>query len=122
MPAFYAPPSAYTCPMVATRTKQKVLPATPRFASLDAFRGFVILTMIWVNYCAGIKGLPAWMEHAPSDLDGYTFVDLVFPGFLFIVGMAIPFALGRRVAAGVSPLSLLPRIISRSGLSQQPSL
>lgn len=71
-----------------------------RLASLDAFRGLTILAMTFVNELAGMRGVPAWMKHYPADGDGMTFVDAVFPGFLFIMGMAIPFALGRRVDRG----------------------
>jgi hypothetical protein len=73
-----------------------------RLASLDAFRGFVILAMIWVNYIAGMPGIPYWLEHSGPRADGVTLPDLVFPGFLFIVGVAIPLALRRAAADGMS--------------------
>jgi len=66
-----------------------------RVLSIDAFRGITILIMIFVNTLAGVSGVPAWMEHMPSTVDGMTFVDVVFPAFLFIVGMSIPFALAQ---------------------------
>lgn len=88
--------------------------APARLASLDAFRGFVILTMIFVNYCSGMSGIPWWMEHAPADMDGYSYVDVVFPGFLFIVGVAIPLSLQKRIARGDSRWGLLFRIIPRA--------
>ena len=84
-----------------------------RLASLDAFRGFDILTMIFVNYCAGIANIPGWMKHAPSNIDGYTFVDIVFPGFLFIVGVAIPLAIQSRLAKGDQPWQVLMHIARR---------
>jgi predicted acyltransferase len=56
----------------------------------------VILAMLFVNDLTGVKGAPPWMLHAPTLHDGMTFVDLVFPAFLFMVGMSIPLALGRR--------------------------
>jgi len=68
----------------------------PRLLSLDAFRGFVIVLMIWVNYVAGMPGIPYWLEHAGPQADGITLPDLVFPGFLFIAGMSIPFSLRRQ--------------------------
>ncbi|HEV2694014.1 MAG TPA: DUF5009 domain-containing protein, partial [Verrucomicrobiae bacterium] len=64
-----------------------------------------MFTMIFVNDLAGAprKVVPDWMVHF-SDRhkhgSGMTFVDLVFPGFLFIVGMSIPFALGGRLSKG----------------------
>src|SRR5690606_26130170 len=70
-----------------------------RIASIDILRGFTILLMIFVNDIAGVAGLPGWMKHyQPPDGDGMTFVDVIFPAFLFIVGMSIPFALRRRLA------------------------
>ncbi|MCC5876978.1 MAG: DUF5009 domain-containing protein [Candidatus Sumerlaeia bacterium] len=73
-------------------------PGTERLLSIDVLRGVTILVMIFVNDVASVAGTPAWMKHFyPYDADGMTFVDVVFPAFLFIVGMAIPFALGRRL-------------------------
>ncbi len=76
-----------------------------RLLSLDAFRGAVILAMIWVNYLAGMPGIPYWLEHTGPRADGINFPDLVFPGFLFIAGMAIPLAL-RRSIGQVTPALL----------------
>jgi predicted acyltransferase len=39
-------------------------PAPERSTSLDAFRGCVIVTMIWVNYLPGMPGIAFWLEHA----------------------------------------------------------
>jgi hypothetical protein len=52
--------------------------------------------MLFVNEVAGVRGAPAFLLHKPHDADGMTATDVVFPAFLFIVGMAIPFALGGR--------------------------
>lgn len=84
-----------------------------RLTSLDAFRGFVILAMIWVNYIAGMPGIPYWLEHSGARADGITLPDLVFPGFLFIVGVAIPLALRRAAAEGMSA-GLLGKLLWRS--------
>ncbi len=84
--------------------KQKTL--TPaRVTSIDALRGFVMFTMIYVNDIAGAphRLIPDWMVHF-SDRhrhgSGMTFVDLVFPAFLFVMGMSIPFAVGARLSKG----------------------
>ncbi len=93
----------------------EVRPAKPaRLACLDAFRGLDILVMIFVNYVAGMRLSPAWLQHVGSDVDGYTITDVVFPGFLFIVGVAIPLALHRRMMAGESPWKLAKHILSRT--------
>ncbi len=75
-----------------------------RITSIDALRGFVMFMMIFVNDLSGAgKIVPDWMVHF-SDRhpkgSGMTFVDLVFPAFLFIVGMSIPFAIGARIEKG----------------------
>lgn len=95
-------------------TENSPVSQSGRLASLDVFRGLTILTMIWVNDLAGVAGAPWWMRHMPSDADGMTFVDLVFPAFLFIVGMAMPFALGRRLDKGISMLSTVGHVLLRT--------
>ncbi|MBV8254851.1 MAG: DUF5009 domain-containing protein [Chitinophaga sp.] len=85
-----------------------------RILSIDAFRGITILVMIFVNNVAGVSGIPHWMEHAHADEDAMTFVDVVFPAFLFIVGMSIPFAINSRLAKGDSFWQLQWHIIWRT--------
>ena len=68
-----------------------------RILSIDIFRGLTIFLMVFVNDLAGVSDIPAWMKHVPADFDGMTFVDVVFPAFLFIVGMAVPFAVKNRL-------------------------
>jgi heparan-alpha-glucosaminide N-acetyltransferase len=85
-----------------------------RLACLDAFRGLDILIMIFVNYVAGMHLSPAWLQHVGNGVDGYTITDVVFPGFLFIVGVAIPLALHKRMLAGGPPWKLAQHILSRT--------
>ena len=54
-----------------------------RVLSIDVFRGIIIFTMVFVNELAGVENVPQWMKHLPADVDGMTFVDLVFPAFLY---------------------------------------
>src|SRR5947207_11757103 len=90
-------------------------PETSRILSIDVLRGLTILVMMFVNDLAGVKGVPPWMHHVhPSDSDGMTFVDVVFPAFLFIVGMSIPFAVGRRLERGERPAKVWGHIIGRA--------
>ena len=76
-----------------------------RASALDALRGYAILTMVLSGTIAyGI--LPGWMYHAqvpppahtfdPS-IYGITWVDLVFPFFLFAMGAAFPFSIGKKI-------------------------
>ncbi|MBR5855827.1 MAG: DUF5009 domain-containing protein [Bacteroidales bacterium] len=93
-----------------------------RIASIDIMRGITIAAMI---LCANIgfnSNLPAWMFHAQTppptyafnpDVPGITWVDLVFPFFLFTMGAAIPLAMRKRIEKGVKPLSLIPTLCKR---------
>lgn len=70
--------------------------------------------MIFVNDLASIQDVPSWLKHAPSEADAMTFADLVFPAFLFIVGMAILFAIHRRIACGETIASIWKHILIRT--------
>src|SRR6185503_17616212 len=85
-----------------------------RILSIDAFRGITILVMIFVNELHGVSGIPAWMGHMPADADAMSFVDVVFPAFLFIVGMSIPFALNYRLSKGDTTFRLSKHILLRT--------
>mgnify|MGYP001595768195 CR=1 FL=1 len=89
-------------------------PKRERLASLDAFRGLDILTMVFVNDIAGMKAIPFFLRHAAADQDVFTLTDVVFPGFLFIMGVSIPLALARRKNAGVKTPALLGHVIGRT--------
>jgi heparan-alpha-glucosaminide N-acetyltransferase len=87
-----------------------------RVVSIDALRGLIIFTMIYVNDISGAKHVPWWMKHFSDSFkgSGMTFVDLVFPAFLFIVGMSIPFALGSRLARVDSTWKILAHVLLRT--------
>ncbi len=95
------------------RARPGRLPAR-RVLAIDAMRGLTILVMIFVNALAGVRGMPAWLDHAPAELDGMTFPDVVFPAFLFIVGMSIPFAVAQRLAAGDGAWRRQGRMLARA--------
>lgn len=92
-----------------------------RAYALDALRGFAILAMVLSGTIAyGI--LPAWMYHAQEpppthtynpNLPGLTWVDTVFPLFLFSMGAAIPLAMSRRIDKGSSHIKILLSILKR---------
>lgn len=86
-----------------------------RVLSIDIFRGATIVAMVFANTTTKM-GLPWWMEHA-SHTEGrtelITWVDLVFPAFLFIMGLAIPLAVDRRLALSVSRRALVGHVALR---------
>ena len=60
-----------------------------RILSIDVMRGLTILLMLFVNDLY-MPGVPEWLGHRAADYDGMGLADWLFPGLLFIVGMAIP--------------------------------
>ncbi len=89
--------------------------ATPgRLISVDAFRGITILGMILVNNPGDWGHVYAPLLHA--EWHGWTPTDLVFPFFLFIVGVAIVLALGRRLETGAPRGPLVAKILRRSAI------
>jgi predicted acyltransferase len=85
---------------------------TDRLVSLDVFRGITIAGMVLVNDPGSWEHIYWPLEHAAWH--GWTPTDLVFPFFLFIVGVAITLAFGSRVDSGRSPRDLYPKIIRRT--------
>src|SRR5690242_3439742 len=92
--------------------------ATPgsRLKSLDALRGLNLYLMLFVNDLAAGRGssFPQWARHFNGTGDGITFVDLIFPGFIFIVGMSVPLSVKARVRAGDPPHLLFWHIATRT--------
>ena len=85
-----------------------------RIASIDIFRALTMLTMLFVNDFAGIQGIPHWLGHAEANEDMMGFSDLVFPAFLFCMGLSIPFAVASREKKGDSLVKVGVHIALRS--------
>ena len=83
-----------------------------RLTSLDAFRGLTLAGMILVNNPGSWEHVYAPLLHATWD--GWTPTDLVFPSFVFIVGVAIPLALGKRMARGDSAGAIMAKVFRRT--------
>jgi heparan-alpha-glucosaminide N-acetyltransferase len=95
-------------------TSAETVASTPRIVSIDVFRGLTMILMIFVNELAEIKGLPWWNYHAPARINVMTYVDMVFPAFLFILGMTIPIALERRLLRNSSMPQIWLHVILRA--------
>jgi heparan-alpha-glucosaminide N-acetyltransferase len=84
-----------------------------RVYSIDIMRGLTLVLMLFVNDLY-MPGVPSWLGHMKADFDGMGLADWVFPGFLFMVGMAIPYSIGNRIAKGEDNYSLIRHIVIRS--------
>jgi len=94
-------------------------PAVGRLTSLDAFRGFIMLLLVSEGFGLSVlqnrQGwgwLAAQVDHAPWE--GCTFWDLIQPAFTFMVGVAMPFAIARRIALGDSNAKVFRHVAYRA--------
>ncbi len=85
-----------------------------RLHSVDVFRAVTMFLMIFVNELSGAKGIPGWLDHAEAGADAMGFADTIFPAFLFIVGLSIPFAISNKQQKGATPGGVLTYIGYRS--------
>ncbi len=89
------------------------MPKEDRILSIDIMRGLTLFLMLFVNDLYS-PGVPSWLTHTKADFDGMGLADWVFPGFLFMVGMAVPFAFQARLKNGDSVLFILNHIAIRT--------
>jgi len=91
------------------------LPTSPmRVYSIDVFRAITMLLMIFVNDLWTLKEIPDWLGHVDANMDGMGLADVVFPAFLVIVGLSIPFAISRRIEKGEGVFQTLQHIFFRT--------
>jgi len=90
-----------------------------RHLSLDAYRGFIMLILASEGFgFSALQGDPAWgaiarwFDHVPWD--GGVFWDMIQPAFMFMVGLAMPFALARRKELGATERDNLSHVLMRS--------
>lgn len=85
-----------------------------RMLSLDVFRGLTIAGMVLVNNPGTWGSIYSPLKHA--EWHGWTPTDLIFPFFLFIVGISIALAFGRRAESGSGEHDLLKKVLIRSAI------
>ena len=85
-----------------------------RLYSIDILRALTMFFMIWVNDFWTLNDVPKWLLHAKVNEDYLGFSDIIFPLFLFIVGLSIPFAIKSRFDKGHSFVEIGKHIIIRS--------
>jgi predicted acyltransferase len=102
-----------------TATGSQLAAATPaapgrvqRLVSLDAFRGATIVSMLIVNNPGDGKNVFHQLDHAPWN--GWTFTDLIFPFFLWIVGVSMTISIARRIEAGAARWRLFGQVARRA--------
>ena len=105
-------PAITTSPLKADKFAPQT--GTGRLVALDAFRGLTMAFMILVN-CPGDGRHTYWpLEHA--QWNGWTPTDVVFPSFVWIVGVAMTLSLGRRLERGDSKRTLLLQAARRAAV------
>lgn len=103
-------------------SQPEIIPAQPaatavsplRVTAIDLLRAITMVLMIWVNDLWSLTDIPAWLEHVPAGVDGIGLADTVFPAFLFIVGMSLPYAIKARRAKGETQVALVGHVVGRS--------
>ena len=85
-----------------------------RLASIDILRALTMLLMIWVNDFWSLIDIPKWLTHASATEDYMGFSDVIFPLFLFIVGLSIPLAIQHRLDKKDSNATIAKHILIRS--------
>jgi predicted acyltransferase len=94
--------------------KHEIKNASPRLLSLDVFRGLTVMVMVLVNNPGDWGHIYAPLEHA--EWNGCTVADLVFPFFLFIVGVSIVYALGTKKQDVTQHNALILKIVRRAAI------
>ena len=92
--------------------EQKVPAKTERLVSLDVFRGITVAGMILVNNPGSWEHVYSPLEHA--EWNGWTPTDLIFPFFLFIVGVAVTLSIGVKAERGDTRGKLVTGVVKRS--------
>lgn len=85
-----------------------------RLASIDVFRALTMVFMIWVNDFWSLTGIPKWLKHASATEDYMGFSDVIFPLFLFIVGLSLPLAIDNRREKGNSTGEIAKHVLERT--------
>ncbi len=93
---------------------EPITEAHTRVGAIDALRALTMVLMIFVNDLWSLKDIPAWLGHVEAGVDGMGLADSVFPAFLFIVGLSLPFAVEARRRRGDGTARLILHVLGRS--------
>ncbi|MBD3197619.1 MAG: DUF1624 domain-containing protein [Candidatus Lokiarchaeota archaeon] len=81
-----------------------------RFISIDSFKGFIILIMVFVNSLSLYDNIPSWTKHAPDY--GLTYVDFIAPFFIFIMALNFKLSFNKRIQTS-TPFSVYIHFLKR---------
>jgi predicted acyltransferase len=102
-------------PTVSRPAPPKAVAAgTGRLLSLDVFRGAAIASMMLVNNPGSWSHVYEQLDHA--EWNGWTFTDVIFPFFLWIVGVAVPLSTSRRIERGEGRRRLFLHAVRRAAI------
>jgi len=85
-----------------------------RVYAIDVLRALTLVLMIFVNDIPGMQNIPQWLNHMPAGVDALGLADIVFPLFLFVVGLSIPLAIEQRRKKGDDTQKILVHIFTRT--------
>jgi predicted acyltransferase len=85
-----------------------------RITSIDILRALTMVLMIFVNDLWSLKDIPVWLGHVARGVDGIGLADVVFPAFLFMVGLSLPFAIDNRRKKGDTEWQLVMHVLART--------
>lgn len=115
----HAPAALQSAVRTAPASSPSPLPSAVRYVSLDAYRGFIMMLLVSVGLGFGaLKGhavfgvIAAQVDHVAWE--GTVFWDLIQPAFMFMVGVAMPFAFARRLERGATFTGNLSHVVARS--------
>ncbi|NQV75623.1 MAG: DUF5009 domain-containing protein [Bacteroidetes bacterium] len=99
--------SSETKPPVSDKSKQRI-------ESIDILRAITMILMIFVNDFWSLKNIPDWLRHTARGVDGIGFSDVIFPAFLFIVGLSLPYAIQNRRSKGAGNFEIVKHVLFRT--------
>lgn len=105
---------AVTQPVPAGEHHPAESTSVSRITTIDILRALTMVLMIFVNDLFTLRHIPAWLGHVAPGVDGIGLSDVVFPAFLFIVGLSIPYAIENRSAKGDTTRQLISHVLWRT--------